>query len=190
MTSQDRRFVTRGGDKLQAALDAFEVSPRGWVCADFGSNVGGFVDCLLQAGAAKVYAVDTGYGVLAWKLRRDPRVCVMERVNALHVALPEPVALVTIDAAWTPQRLIVPAALAQLAPGGRIISLIKPHYEAPREQLTKGVLEPADARALLPKVLDQISAAGAEVLGTIESPLPGGRGNLEFLALLAAQQRR
>lgn len=101
MSSSDRQFASRSGHKLAAALDAFSIDPSGLICADLGCNVGGFTDCLLQRGAAKVYAVDTGYGTLAWKLR-DP-VVVMERTNAMHVVLPETVDLVTIDVAWTPQ---------------------------------------------------------------------------------------
>src|SRR3954453_11299902 len=104
------QFVSRAGQKLEHALNVFGVDVSGLVCADLGSNVGGFVDCLLRHGAAKVYAVEKGYGVLEWKLRRDPRVVVMERANAMHIALPERVALVTIDVAWTRQRHILPAA--------------------------------------------------------------------------------
>src|SRR5579871_283949 len=103
-------FVSRAGLKLEFALDAWNIDVRGKICADLGSNVGGFVDCLLQRGAAKVYAVEKGYGVLEWKLRKDPRVVVMERTNAMHATLPEPVALVTIDVAFTKQKHILPAA--------------------------------------------------------------------------------
>src|SRR5438046_1543242 len=103
-------FASRAGQKLNHALDVFVIDVTGLICADLGSNVGGFVDCLLQRGAAKVYAVEKGYGVLEWRLRKDPRVVVMERVNAMHVKLPEAVDLVTIDVAWTRQRNILPAA--------------------------------------------------------------------------------
>src|SRR3954470_11288116 len=103
-------FVSRAGQKLEHALNTFHIDVNGQTCADLGSNVGGFVDCLLQRGAAKVYSIDTGYGVLDWKLRKDPRVVVMERTNAIHVTLPEKVSLVTIDVAWTKQRIILPAA--------------------------------------------------------------------------------
>src|SRR4051794_36941461 len=104
------RFVSRAGEKLDHALTAFALDVTGFTCADFGANAGGFTDCMLQRGAAKVYAVDTGYGALEWKLRRDPRVVVMERTNAMHATLPEEVDLVTIDVAWTKQRHILPAA--------------------------------------------------------------------------------
>src|SRR6476620_12477068 len=133
-------FVSRAGQKLDHALGAFAIDVAGRTCADLGSNAGGFVDCLLQRGAAKVYAVDTGYGVLEWKLRKDPRVVVMERTNAMHVTLPEPVSLVTIDVAWTRQRNILPAARRILTAGGTVITLIEPHYEAAAAKLVKGVL--------------------------------------------------
>src|SRR3954470_23099800 len=123
-------FVSRAGQKLEHALVKFSIDVSGWVCADLGSNVGGFVDCLLQRGAVKVYAIDTGYGALEWKLRKDPRVVVMERTNAIHVQLPEKVKLVTIDVAWTKQKIILPAAMRLLEPCGDVVTLIKPHYEA------------------------------------------------------------
>src|SRR5688500_5350820 len=113
-------FVSRAGLKLEHALGVFGVDVAGLVCADFGSNTGGFVDCLLQRGAAKVYAIDTGYGALEWKLRRDPRVVTMERTNAMHVTLPEPIVFVSIDVAWTKQRHILPAARKALAAGGQV----------------------------------------------------------------------
>lgn len=182
------QYVSRGGDKLAAALDAFGVAPAGWVCADLGSNVGGFVDCLLRRGAARVYAIDTGYGTLAWTLRKDPRVVVMERINAMHVTLPEPVDLVTIDVGWTPQHRILPNAIRLLKqPAGQIITLIKPHYEADPRQLRKGVLDPDVARQMLPAIRDRIAEAGTTIEQLIESPHPGRAGNLEFLALLASR---
>src|SRR5580765_6670445 len=122
-------YVSRAGQKLEHALKTFSVDPCGLTCADLGSNVGGFVDCLLQHGAAKVYAVEKGYGVLEWKLRKDARVIVMERTNAMHIELPEMVDLVTIDVAWTRQKNILPAAARILQPHGLVITLIKPHYE-------------------------------------------------------------
>lgn len=182
--SPEKPFVTRAGLKLAAALDAFGVSPEAAFCADFGSNVGGFVDCLLRRGAVRVYAVDTGYGVLAWSLRKDPRVVVMERTNAMHVALPEPVDLLTIDVAWTTQDRILPNAARQLRPGGRIISLVKPHYEADKSLLRSGVLAPDDARRVLEETVNRIHETGLEVQSTIESPIAGNKGNLEFLALI------
>ncbi len=128
MPGEPSQFVGRAGDKLDAALAAFAVDVGGWVCADFGCNVGGFTHCLLSRGAARVYAVDTGYGALAWTLRQDSRVVVMERTNALYTEPPEPVDLVAIDVAWTPQKLIFPAARKWPKPGGIIVSLPQAHY--------------------------------------------------------------
>lgn len=177
-------YASRGGLKLAAALDGFRIEPAGRVCADFGCNVGGFTDCLLQRGALKVYAIDTGYGTLAWKLRKDPRVVVMERTNAMHVRLDERVDLVTIDVAWTPQHRILPAAMQVLKPDGRIITLIKPHYEADVADLDKGVLDPAKRDATLDRVRDATRRLGLDVLDTIPSPIAGRKGNREYLALL------
>jgi 23S rRNA (cytidine1920-2'-O)/16S rRNA (cytidine1409-2'-O)-methyltransferase len=185
-------YVGRGGLKLRHALDTFKIDPTGLTCADLGCNVGGFTDCLLQAGAALVYAVDTGYGALAWKLRQDPRVRTMERTNALHAAAPHgPVDLVVIDLGWTPQRHAIPAALRWCKPDGRIISLIKPHYEASKEDaaahLRDGVLDDAFAEALAQRVADSLPGLGATVVGRTRSPITGGqtkgnkRGNAEWL---------
>lgn len=192
-------YVGRAGLKLRHALDEFRLDVAGLRCADFGCNVGGFTDCLLRAGAAHVHALDTGYGMLAWTLRNDPRVTVMERTNALH-AMPPPdsrVGLVVIDMGWTPQRLCVPAAMKWLAPGappGAIITLIKPHYEASdrgrKHLLRDGVLPESDARAILDELLAEMPAWGVEVAGVTASPLIGGAGkknaagNIEFLAML------
>ncbi len=180
-SSEDGPYVSRAGQKLAHALDAFGTSARGRVCADLGSNAGGFVDCLLQAGATRVYAVERGYGVLHFKLRRDPRVVVMERTDALHVRLPEPVDLISIDAGWTRQRLILPAARRLLAPGGEIISLIKPHYEAEADQLRQGVLDAAHLEDVLTKVRHDVISSGFECTQEAESPILGHGGNREFL---------
>lgn len=191
----EHRFVSRGGLKLRHALDAFALDPRGLTCADLGCNVGGFTDCLLQAGAARVYAVDTGYGALAWKLRTDPRIITLERTNALHLAPPELVDLVVLDMGWTPQRLCIPAALKWLkpAPTSRIITLIKPHYEqvtAPHES-RETILADDAAADVVARVLAEMPALGATVLGSTPSPIRGGAskknksGNSEWLALLA-----
>ena len=158
----------------------------GLVCADLGSNVGGFVDCLLSRGAARVYSIDTGYGVLAWKLRKDPsgRVIVMERTNAMHATLPEPVQLVTIDVAWTRQKHILPAARRMLTDDGTCITLIKPHYEAPPGDLKRGVLAEERVAGVLDSIRPDISAAGFDLIDTTPSPIKGAKGNVELLALL------
>jgi 23S rRNA (cytidine1920-2'-O)/16S rRNA (cytidine1409-2'-O)-methyltransferase len=182
-----RRFVSRAGEKLDHALDAFALDVAGFVCADFGSNTGGFTDCLLQRGATKVYAIDTGYGVLEWKLRKDPRVITMERTNAMHVQLPETVDLVTIDVAWTKQRNILPAARRAMKDSGRVVTLIKPHYESDPALLHRGVL-PADAVAgVVDAVRTDIAGAGFELDRTVTSPILGAKGNIEVLALLRPQ---
>jgi 23S rRNA (cytidine1920-2'-O)/16S rRNA (cytidine1409-2'-O)-methyltransferase len=184
--------------KLAHALDEFSVDVTGLACADFGCNVGGFTDCLLQRGAARVHAIDTGYGLLAWKLRQDPRVIVMERTNAIHAPPQAAVDLVVIDLAWTQQRLAIPAALRWLkpSPAARIISLIKPHYELDEDEkqrlLRDGRLDPAEAGRVLGHVLAAMPGLGATSLAHTRSPITGGKsgrgragaGNVEFLALL------
>jgi 23S rRNA (cytidine1920-2'-O)/16S rRNA (cytidine1409-2'-O)-methyltransferase len=177
-------FVSRAGQKLDHAIAAFGLDVAGLVCADLGSNAGGFVDCLLQRGAAKVYAIDTGYGALEWKLRKDPRVVVMERTNAMHAVLPERVALVTIDVAWTKQRHILPAARRMVGDDGRVVTLIKPHYEADPSQLSKGVLPEQDVDGVVNAVKADVVAVGFVVLRTVGSPIRGAKGNAEVLALL------
>jgi 23S rRNA (cytidine1920-2'-O)/16S rRNA (cytidine1409-2'-O)-methyltransferase len=177
-------FVSRAGQKLHHALTTFGVSPAGLVCADLGANAGGFTDCLLQMGAKKVYAIDTGYGALEYKLRKDERVVVMERTNAMHAALPELVELVVIDVAWTKQKHILPAAMRMIAPSGQVISLIKPHYEAEAKLLRGGVLPAAETENVLDGVQRDIHAAGFAIKGITTSPIKGAKGNVEFLALL------
>ncbi len=186
-TPQDS-YVSRGGLKLAAALDAFGLDPTGFVCADLGCNVGGFTDCLLQRGAARVYAVDTGYGQLAWTLRNDGRVSVMERTNAMHVDVPvDSVDLVVLDMGWTPQRHAIPAALRWKP--AHIVSLIKPHYEASEQTRGRGKLDEDRAAEVCKQTLDQADQWGVTVVDHIRSPVIGGagkgkRGNTEYLALM------
>ena len=177
-------FVSRAGQKLDHALTHFQLDVAGKTAADLGSNTGGFVDVLLKRGAAKVYSIDTGYGVLDWNLRKDPRVVVMERTNAMHVSLPEKVQVVTIDVAWTKQKHILPAARAMLSDAGFCVTLIKPHYEAAATQLKKGVLPEALVGEVVEHVKGDIAGAGFAVVGTVESPIKGAKGNVEVLALL------
>ena len=193
-----QKFVSRAGAKLEHALEEFKLDVTGLRCADFGCNVGGFTDCLLQRGAKHVIAIDTGYGALAWKLRQDPRVETRERTNALHAEAPAGgVDLVVLDLAWTPQRLAIPAALKWLAPGGRIITLIKPHYELRDEEkawLDRGFLPHERVPGVVKRVEAEMPALGAKVLGSTQSPLVGGKtskkagvpGNIEWLTLLEA----
>jgi len=178
-------FASRAGQKLQHALRAFGVSVAGKTCADLGCSTGGFTDCLLQHGAAKVYAVDTGYGVLDWKLRKDLRVAVMERTNAMHVRLDVPIDWVTIDVAWTRQRHILPAAKRLLGKDGRVITLVKPHYEADADMLRGGVLPAGRLDEVLERVAVDVRAAGFSVVQTVQSPVKGAKGNTEVLWLLS-----
>ncbi|MCH7870753.1 MAG: TlyA family RNA methyltransferase [Planctomycetes bacterium] len=183
-------FASRGGLKLRAALDAFGVDPAGLICADLGSHAGGFVDCLLRGGAARVYAVDTGYGVLDHRLRRDARVVVCDRQNALAYVCPERCDLITIDVGWTPQRLILPAARRSLRDeSGRIITLVKPHYEAPKNQLRGGVLREDRLDEVLELVRGDVADAGWEIVSEVRSPITGHGGNVERLMLLAPAGR-
>lgn len=184
MASSPGKYVSRAGYKIEGALQQLGIVPAGWVCADLGSNVGGFVDCLLQHGAAKVYAVDTSYGTLAWKLRKDSRVVVMERTNAMHVVLPEAVDLVSIDVGWTKQHHILPAAARLTKPGGRVLTLVKPHYEAPKGLLQGGVLPEEHLGSVVGQVRQQVIEAGWTVAGECASPLPGSGGNREVWLLL------
>lgn len=187
-------FVSRGGLKLAAALEGFPYNPAGLTCADFGCSTGGFTDCLLRAGASHVTAVDTGYGVLDYRLRTDDRVTVRERTNALHATPPEAgVDLVVADMGWTPQRHVVPAALGWLrGPGSRVISLIKPHYEVkgtPDEAALEGGILPEEiAREVAERTAAEMPRLGARALGLVESPIRGSkkkpRGNAEWLVLL------
>ena len=180
-----RRFVSRGGEKLAHALDAFAIDPAGCVCADLGASTGGFTDCLLQRGAARVYAVDVGYGQLDYRLRQEPRVVVMERTNARYLAsLPEPVALVVIDVSFIALALVLPAALRLLAPEGRIVALVKPQFEAGKEAIGKGgvVRDKAVHLAVLQSVTAAAAALGLRLDGLTASPLRGPAGNIEFLA--------
>jgi 23S rRNA (cytidine1920-2'-O)/16S rRNA (cytidine1409-2'-O)-methyltransferase len=180
-------FVSRGGLKLEAALDAFAVPVEHRVIADVGASTGGFTDCMLQRGAQRVYAIDVGYGQLAWSLRNDERVVVMERTNARHLhELPEPIHLATIDASFISLTLILPRIHDWLMPGGSVIALIKPQFEAGRAQVGKGgvVRDPAIHRQVLLRILTWADQNGLPPQGLIRSPLKGPSGNVEFLALL------
>lgn len=187
-TDEEQLYVTRAGRKLAHGLRVFEVEAADKICADLGSHVGGFVDCLLQHGAAKVYSVDTSYGILAWKLRKDERVVVMERTNAMHVELPEPVDIVTIDVGWTPQKKILPRALSLLKPDGLVIALIKPQYESQEHERHKGVVLEAHLPAVTERVRHSIASCGARIEGETTSPIKGAGGNVELLFLLRPER--
>ncbi len=178
------RFVSRGGEKLAAALDRFQLPVADIVAADIGASTGGFTDCLLQHGAAKVYAIDVGYGQLAWKLRRDPRVVVMERTNARYLqALPERVGLIVSDLSFISLRLVYATTVGWLASGGQVISLIKPQFEAGRTQVGKGgvVRDARVHRQVLETIAGAMARLGLGLRGLMASPLLGPAGNVEFL---------
>lgn len=182
------RFVSRGGEKLEAALHAFHIAMEGRVCADVGASTGGFTDCLLQSGAARVYAIDVGRGILDWKIRRDSRVIVMEDLNARYIEqLPETVSLVTIDASFISLKVLLPVVRGWLTTPGEVLALIKPQFEAGRKQAarTKGVIrDPEVHREILKEVLDFAQQEGYEARALLRSPLLGPKGNMEFLSYL------
>ena len=182
-------FVSRAGRKLAAALDHFGVDPAGLICMDVGASTGGFTDCLLQRGAARVYALDVGYGQLDQRLRNDPRVVVMERVNARHLlpeALPEPCDLITIDVSFISLLKVVPALLPHLTPGGLLLPMIKPQFEAGRGAVGKGGIlrDEAVRQRVVRECAEGLAALGLELLGLHDSPVPGSGGNREAFALL------
>lgn len=184
-------YVSRGGLKLEAALERFALDPAGRVCLDAGASTGGFTDCLLRRGASRVYAVDVGYGQLAWRLRNDPRVVVRERVNARHLTaedVPEPVDLAVADLAFISFAKVLPAIAARMRPGSGsvIVPLIKPQFEAGPDRVGKGgvVRDPVVHREVLLRVLADCAAAGWTAQGLIASPIHGADGNREFLAML------
>ena len=181
------RFVSRGGEKLAEALDAFPVDVSGRICADVGASTGGFTDCLLQNGAAKVYAIDVGYGQLDYRLRQDARVVVIERTNARYLErLAEPVSLAVIDASFISLRLLLPVIKNWLTPQADVIPLIKPQFEAGQQDVGKGgvVKDPRVHARVLDEVLTATQFEGFTVHGLIKSPLKGPAGNIEFLAWL------
>lgn len=180
-------YVSRGGLKLEAALDAFALDVRGLIAADVGASTGGFADCLLQRGAARVYAIDVGYGQLAWTLRQDARVVVMERTNARYLeSLPEAIDVATVDASFISLTLLLPRMRDWLKPDGQIIALIKPQFEAGKTQVGKGgvVRDARVHREVLEHILTWCSENGLPPQELIRSPITGPAGNVEFLAWL------
>lgn len=203
------RFVSRGGEKLDAALEAFTLDVRGLACADVGASTGGFTDCLLQRGAAKVYAIDVGKGILHWKIRNDPRVIVMEETNARFVeSLPEPASLVVIDASFISLKTLLPVVKAwfrsspsfplpaspfpNYGRGGEgVIALIKPQFEAGKKDVARGegvIRDPEIHKQVLTDVLNFSQQEGWGVRGLICSPLLGPKGNVEFLAWMGLNE--
>jgi 23S rRNA (cytidine1920-2'-O)/16S rRNA (cytidine1409-2'-O)-methyltransferase len=197
--AQPPKYVSRGGFKLEAALDAFAIDPTGWVCADVGSSTGGFSDCLLQRGAAKIYALDVGSNIMHWKIRNDPRVVLTEKTNVRFVqALPEPIDLAVIDVSFISLTLVLPNVFGWLAPPpplkgrglggevgevGRVIALIKPQFEAGRDKVGKGgiVRDAAVHEEVIERIKQFAAERGWQAQGLIQSPILGGDGNKEFL---------
>jgi len=178
-------YVSRGGQKLQGALEAFSMDVHDLVALDVGASTGGFTDCLLQRGARHVYALDVGYGQLAWKLRNNPRVTSIERTNIRFYdgsGMDAPVDLLTIDASFISLKLVIPASMKFLKRGGHLLALIKPQFEVGKGQVGKGgiVREPDLHQRVQDEVTLFMQSSGFEVIGTAASPLPGARGNREF----------
>ncbi len=203
------RFVSRGGQKLEAALETFHIEVRDRVCTDVGASTGGFTDCLLQHGARKVYAIDVGKGLLHWRLRNDPRVILMEETNARFVAvLPEQISLATIDASFISLKILLPVVKKWLTPssaslhfsemeaekeGGNVIALIKPQFEAGKKDVGRGegvIRDSSIHRQVLLDILAFAQQEGWGVRGLIKSPLLGPKGNTEFLAWLGMGERQ
>src|SRR5829696_5635065 len=182
------RFVSRGGEKLDHALTVFGIEVSGLIAADFGASTGGFTDCLLQRDAARVYAIDVGYGQLATRLRADPRVVVIERTNVRYLdSLPERVDLVTIDVSFIGLALVLPVARNLLNDSGRIVALVKPQFEAGRSDVGRGgvVRDPRAHRRVLESLFATANELSLGITGLTASPLRGPAGNIEFLAGLA-----
>jgi 23S rRNA (cytidine1920-2'-O)/16S rRNA (cytidine1409-2'-O)-methyltransferase len=181
------RFVSRAGDKLAAALDRFGVAPAGMRALDAGASTGGFTDCMLQRGASRVVAVDVGYGQLREKLRRDPRVESHERVNVRHLAagdLGAPFDLVVADLSFISLRTVLPNLVALAAPGADLVALVKPQFEAGRDEASRGggvIRDPAVWRRVLDDVVYALAGHGAAIMGVMVSPIMGAEGNVEFL---------
>jgi 23S rRNA (cytidine1920-2'-O)/16S rRNA (cytidine1409-2'-O)-methyltransferase len=184
LVAPDHPYVGRGGLKLAHALDTFQIAVAGRECLDIGASTGGFTDVMLQRGAARVVALDVGHGQLDWRLRQDPRVVVLEHVNARNLTLdmlPGAVDLVSIDVSFISLARILPVVPPLLRPGSDIVALVKPQFEAGREEVRKGIIRDATVHA---RVLDEVAAVGAEVgltrVASTPSPITGQKGNVEF----------
>ncbi len=189
LKGDDLAFVSRGGLKLEGALETLNLDVRDLICLDVGASTGGFTDCLLQHGARKVYAVDVGYGQLAWKLRQDRRVVVIERTNIRYMKperMPELADLVTIDTSFISLKIVVPSVLKFIKPSGRILALIKPQFEAGKGRVGKGgVVKDADIhRQIISDLIDFFEQQGLACGPVVPSPVLGPKGNQEFIILL------
>jgi len=189
LKGEDIPYVSRGGLKLEAALRQFNVSVDDLVCLDVGASTGGFTDCLLQHGARRVYAVDVGYGQLAWELRQDPRVIAIERTNIRHMDpshLPQPMDLIVIDVSFISLKIVVPAILPFAKSEARMLPLIKPQFEVGKGQVGKGglVKDPSLHDRVLSDLSEYFRTLSLHVEGILPSPIKGSKGNKEFLACL------
>jgi 23S rRNA (cytidine1920-2'-O)/16S rRNA (cytidine1409-2'-O)-methyltransferase len=189
---QKSRFVSRGGEKLAGGLKGLDVNPLGWICADIGCSTGGFTDCLLQQGACQVYCVDVGYGLLDWKLRRDERVVVLERTNARYLnskQVPEPLDFAVIDASFISLQPLLAPLLPLFGPQVRIMALVKPQFELPRDMVGKGGI--VRESGLHEEAMARVRGFGAEIglvcRGAVASPICGARGNQEFLLYFTSE---
>jgi 23S rRNA (cytidine1920-2'-O)/16S rRNA (cytidine1409-2'-O)-methyltransferase len=195
LRSADQPYVSRGGVKLAAALDAFNLDVSGQVALDVGASTGGFTDCLLQHGAARVYSVDVGYGQLAWRLRQDPRVIVLERTNIRYLrreAIPEEVDLAVVDVSFISLKLVMPQILLFLRPGGIVLALVKPQFEVGKGQVGKGgvVRDPELQLRTVEEIKSFSQGLGLVAEGVVPSPILGPKGNQEYLLYLHLQDRR
>lgn len=185
LKGEARAYVSRAGRKLEAALDAFQLDPAGWVCLDLGLSTGGFTDCLLQRGAARVHGVDVAYGIVDWRLRNDPRLVLHERTNARHLRLEhlgERVSLAVIDLSFIGLRRIWPVLPPLLEPDGHVVALVKPQFEVSADALERGVVrDDASRSGALARAKVSAREAGLEPLRSVEAPVPGRDGNREIL---------
>ncbi len=189
LKGEDIPYVSRGGLKLEGAIRHFRVDVEGKTAMDVGASTGGFTDCLLKHGAKRVYAVDVGYGQLAWSLRNDPRVIPIERTNIRHIsddAITELIDLVTVDVSFISLLKVIPHVLRFLKPGGEILALIKPQFEAGKSEVDKGgvIKDEIKRQRIVSSVVESLKEMGLEVLGVYESPVKGQKGNVEFFAYL------
>jgi 23S rRNA (cytidine1920-2'-O)/16S rRNA (cytidine1409-2'-O)-methyltransferase len=185
---QNTRFVSRGGDKLAAALDACSIDPQSVICLDVGCSTGGFTDCLLQRGAARVYAVDVGYGQFDWRLRQDPRVVLIERTNIRYIdrtTIPESVDLVAIDVSFISLTKVLPVIIQFLSPGALVIALVKPQFEVGKGLVGRGgvVREETQRQNVLQRIVRFAAEVGLQRMKTLDCPIKGKKGNHEILAI-------
>jgi 23S rRNA (cytidine1920-2'-O)/16S rRNA (cytidine1409-2'-O)-methyltransferase len=185
-------FVSRAGEKLAAAMDAFSIDPRGLIALDVGSSTGGFTDCLLQRGAKRVYAVDVGYGLIDWKLRQDPRVVLRERTNIRYIdrsLIPEPIDVAVIDVSFISLTLVLPSVVPLLAQQAGVVALVKPQFEVGKGQVGSGgvVRDEGQRRAVTEKVISSAERLGLEAVGVLDSPVKGRKGNQEILVSFRRQ---